>query len=160
MMRTDWLSSMSTGLTLTAYGFLSVLQLGVGVVHASSPRVHEVGAAADPLTLLVIGSSFATAALGGLHAWLAHLGKTKRLELELQQIAWAKEVEVRLAAADKRLALIDRGIPCELDNCPVVAIVSGSYDWSKLPPLQHHVAPSVPGPPAKPCQNGKDTPCS
>ena len=49
-----------TWLVLTFYGGLAVLQLGVGVAHASSPRVHVVGSSPlDSLGLLAIGSSSA-----------------------------------------------------------------------------------------------------
>jgi hypothetical protein len=126
-----------TWLVLTFYGGLAVLQLGVGVAHASSPRVHVVGSGPlDSLGMLAIGSSVVTALLGGLHAWLNHCGKLKRLDLEIAEAAHDREDKMRLAAVEKRITLIEKGIPCEVESCPVIEMVKGRMDWDKLPPLK------------------------
>ena len=125
-----------TWIVLTFYGGLAVLQFGVGVAHASQPRVHVTGGPTDALAMLAVGSSIVTALLGGLHAWLNHIGKLRRLDLEIAEASQDRVDKMRLAAIDKRLELLEHGIPCEHEDCPVLEIMRGERDWSKLPPLK------------------------
>lgn len=125
-----------TWLVLLFYGSLATLQFGVAVAHASTPRVHVTGGPTDALAMLAVGSSIVTALLGGLHAWLNHIGKLRRLDLEIAQSAHDREDKMRLEAVKARIDLLEKEIPCEHVDCPVMQIIRGDRQWDKLPPLK------------------------
>lgn len=146
-----------TWLVLIFYGSLATLQFGAGVAHAAQTQHVTTESHVQVLSIIAVGSSVVTAMLGGLHAWLNHQGKLKRLDLEIAEAANDRIDKMRLAAIDKRLHLLERGIPCENADCPVIQVLQGDRPWDTLPPLKKpclHPNPAT----AKPGDDTVDVP--
>ena len=94
------------------------------------------------LTIVAIASPFVTLLIGALTIVSKHRITEHQLDLESAHDNKAQEIDARKKALEVRLALLERGIPCEHADCPVVQISTGQRPWDVLPPFTAH--PSSP----------------
>lgn len=126
---TPWLSG-------SFYGLLATLQLGTGVAHAAN--VNGIAETTGPLKIDIIAvtaiaSSAVTLTLGLAHAWSAYLTRTERDRMANQERLEKAEAERQWRAVEARLKLLERNIPCEVENCPIVATARGDVPYNAIP---------------------------
>lgn len=120
-----------------AFGAVSAFQLSVGVAYANAPSIPEAsGFHLDARTFVALASPCVTIAIGGM-ALLSKFWSAKiKMDHESQHDRREQEIEARQKAIEVRMDLLDRGVPCEHANCPIIEIAAGKREWDTLPPLK------------------------
>lgn len=127
------------------FAFLSVLQLGAGLAYAEAPAVEKTeGFRIDAITAVALASPVVTLAIGAMTIVSRHRITERQMDYERIHDQSEQDIEARQKAVEVRLTLLEKGIPCEHADCPIVEIATGKRDWSKLPPLKPNPATAKP----------------
>ena len=153
----DWLRSLLVAA-------VSIVQAGVGIAYvsvddtipqaappppvaASEPSPHVSQAASSrsmALTVIALASPCVTLLIGALAIASKHRITEHQLDLGEQHDKRDKEFEARRKAIEVRLALLEKGIPCEHEDCPVIQVATGQRPWDELPPFRRAQCPTSP----------------
>jgi len=118
------------------YGGLAALQLGTGVAYAADGTIGEPGnqtVKIDVIAITAIASSIVTLILGLAHAYSAYLSRKERDKTEREEKKAKRDQDIRWQAVQARLALLEKGYPCELEACPVIKTIRGEIDFDAIP---------------------------
>ena len=134
----DWLKG-------AFFAALSVFQLGAGLAYAEAPKVEKTeGYRIDAITAVALASPVVTLAIGAMTIVSRHRITERQMDYERAHDQSEQDIEARQKAMEVRMALLEKGIPCENENCPIVEVAIGKRDWSKLPPLKPNPATAKP----------------
>ena len=124
-----------TWLSAPFYAVLALMQLGAGVVYATAETAKSgMGESRiDVITVLAVASPFVTISLGGIHAYLSHKGKIRRLEWEIEESRDKRIAEARWKGVEASIAMLKNGIKCERRDCPVIEVAEGKRPYDDLP---------------------------
>ena len=124
-----------TWLSAPFYAVLAIMQLGAGVVYATAETAKSgMGESRiDVITVLAVASPFVTISLGGIHAYLSHKGKIRRLEWEIEESRDRRLAEARWKGVEARIVMLERGIQCERSDCPIIEVAEGKRPYDDLP---------------------------
>jgi hypothetical protein len=116
---------------------ISVFQLGVGIAYANTPGMPETGGyRLDAITFVALASPFVTISIGCMGILSKFWSTKMKMDHESQHDKREQEIEARQKAIEIRMDLLDRGVPCEVPNCPIYEIAAGKLAWDTLPPLR------------------------
>jgi hypothetical protein len=116
---------------------ISVFQLGVGIAYAKTPGLPETGGyRLDAITFVALASPFVTISIGCMGILSKFWSAKMKMDHESQHDKREQEIEARQKAIEIRMDLLDRGVPCEHADCPIVEIAAGKRPWDTLPPLR------------------------
>ena len=124
-----------TWLSAPFYGILAIMQMGAGVAYATAEtaKASMGGSRIDVITVLAVASPFVTISLGGIHAYLSHKGKIRRLDWEIEESRARRISDERWRAVEARIAMLEKGVPCEHADCPVIATAQGKLPYDGIP---------------------------
>jgi len=137
------------------FGALALLQTGAGFAYAQAPKGAEGGFRVDAITVMALASPVVTLIIGGMTIVSKQHITERQMELESRHGDREQEINARQKALDIRLALLERGIPCEHKDCPVVEVATGKRRWDQLPPMRPRHS-REPVSPVEPAEGDKD----
>lgn len=126
------------------FGFLSLFQLGAGIAYAETPKQMQSGGfKVDAITVVALASPFVTLAIGAMTIVSRHRITERQMDSDRDHDRLRQDIDARQKAIEVRLSLLERGIPCEHDDCPVVEVATGKRPWDRLPPMRKPDEPTV-----------------